>query len=149
MFFFSNYTVERQKACIGDKSGFLMKYNIISSVHVRNKVCLCPHNKSKNRFSDQSPVQTPDRYFNALPPSHMNYTSMLIKGPSAHCEIWECVRPLKKRKGMKGECREQVGPVLLYEVDVWAVTHLLTCLGGAATADMRVCVCVCVCAPFN
>lgn len=38
---------------------------------------------------------------------------------------------------------EQVGPVFLYKVDVWAVSHLLTCLGGAACAkhgaDVRVC----------
>lgn len=49
-----------------------------------------------------------------------------------------------KKGRREGECREQVGPVVLCKVDVWALTHLLTCLGGATgikhRGDMIVCV---------
>lgn len=61
---------------------------------------------------------------------------------------------MKGRAGLKkgrreGEGREQVGPVVLCKVDVWALTHLLTCLGGATgikhRGDMSVCLYTSVC----
>lgn len=62
----------------------------------------------------------------------MNYACILIKGPLLPLSVRAPMKSQGRAKGgRKGECREQVGPVFLYKEDVWAVTHLLTCLGGA------------------
>lgn len=58
-------------------------------------------------------------------------------------------RPGLKKGRREGECREQVGPVVLCKVDVWALTHLLTCLGGATGVKHRGDTSVCVFVYFS
>lgn len=81
-------------------------------------------------------------YFATCPPLKSCSLDPDRNAASRKEQEWCMMGRAQRLKRSNGESREQVGPVLLCRVEVWAGTHLLTCMGGANIALTWLCVSV-------
>lgn len=87
------------------------------------------------RNSEQESLECPSGFLNRA----FLHTGQ-SEDPGFWSELSECGEELPWRR--EAECGEQVGPVFLYKVDVWALTHV-NLSGRSHRGDMSVCVRLC------